>query len=156
MLDTEHILKDAGAVTSSGFGQVEASAKVVNLGAGLVRGNLVLDISAVKISAKDESYTIHLMGGTDASFTGTVSLCSKEMGAHGALQGNVDAKLSKVVLPFMNEERGLVYPYMRVRHVISGTSPSINYTARLEKDLPQRGVTGEGQTATTTTTTTTV
>ena len=156
MLDTEHTLKDAGAVTSSGYGQVDASAKVVNLGEGLVRGNLALDISAVKISAKDESYTIHLMGGTDANFTGEVSLCSKELGHNASLQGNVDSKLSRVTLPFQNEERGLVYPYVRVRHVISGASPSINYQARLEKDLPQRGVTSLTQVTTTTTTTTTV
>ncbi len=156
MLDTEHVLKDAGAVTSSGYGQVDASAKVVNLGDGLVRGNLVLDVDAVKILAKDELYSIHLMGGSDSSFTREVSICSKEIGARGVLQGNVDAKLSRVVLPFMNEERGLVYPFVRVRHVISGTSPSINYQARLEKDLPQRGVTSQTQVATTTTTTTTV
>ena len=54
------------------------------------------------------------------------------------------------------EERGIVYPYVRVRHEIAGTSPTINYTARLEKDVPQRGVTAETQAVTTTTTTTTV
>ena len=156
MLDTEHILKDAGAVTSSGYGEVDSSPKAVNLGDGLIRGNLVIDISEVKITDKDESYTINLMGGNDSNFNSEVSLCSKEIGAHGVLEGSVDAKLSRVVLPFMNEERGIVYPYVRVRHVISGTSPSINYSARLEKDLPQRGVTSLNQTTTTTTTTTTV
>jgi len=155
MLDTEHILKDAGEETASGFGQVDGSAKVVNLGNGLVRGNVILDISAVKISAKDEKYSIHLMGGTNASFSNEVSLCSKELGHNASLQGNVDSKLSRVVLPFQNEERGNVYPFIRIKHVLSGTSPSINYQARLEKDLPQRGATSLNQTTTTTMTTTT-
>ena len=154
MFDYDHKLKDAGAVTSSGYGTVDEESKVVNLGAGLVRGNLVVDISAIKVSAKDEKYVLHLMGGTDASFTGQVSLASKELGAHGALEGNRDSKLSRIVIPFQNEERGIIYPYVRVRHVIAGSSPSINYTARLEKDLPVTGTTGIDQAVTTTTTTT--
>jgi hypothetical protein len=155
MFSYDDRLKDAGAVTASGYGTISAVAKVLNLGAGLVRGNMVVDISAVKISAKDEAYTLHLMGGSDASFSSEVSLASKEIGKGSVMQGNVDAKLSKLTMPFMNEERGIVYPYVRVRHEIAGTLPSINYTARLEKDVPQRGVTSETQTATTTTTTTT-
>jgi hypothetical protein len=155
MIDNNAILKDAGVVTSSGYGTVDEEAKVVNLGAGLIRGNLVVDISAIKVSAKDEKYTLHLMGGTDASFTGQVSIASKELGAHGALEGNRDSKISRVVIPFQNEERGIIYPYCRIRHVIAGSSPSINYTARLEKDLPVTGTTGIDQAVTTTSSTTT-
>ena len=152
MFDYDAILKDAGAVTSSGYGTVDEESKVFNLEAGLVRGNLVVDISAIKVSAKDEKYTIHLMGGTDESFTGQVSLASKELGAHGALEGNRDSKISRVVIPFQNEERGIIYPYVRVRHVITGSSPSMNYQARIEPDLPLTGTTAIDQAVTTTTT----
>ena len=151
MFNYDHILKDAGAVTSSGYGTVDASAKVVNLGDGLVRGNLIIDISAIKISANDEKYEIHLIGGSDETFTEEVSLGSKELGANENLQGNRDSKLSRVIMAFQNEERGVVYPYVRVRHVISGTSPSINYIARLEKNLPVRGFTSPYASTTTTT-----
>jgi hypothetical protein len=154
MLDTEHILKDAGAVTASGYGTVDAEAKVVNLGKGLVRGNLVVDISAIDISAGNEAYTIHLMGGSDGDFTEEVSLASKELGASGALEGNLDSAISRVVIPFQNEDRGVIYPYVRIRHVISGAGPSINYTARLEKDLPYIGATYLSPEAMATTTTT--
>jgi hypothetical protein len=92
------------------------------------------------------------MGGNDASFTREVSLASKEIGNKLVLQGNVDAKLSRLSVPFMNEERGIIYPYVRVRHVIAGTSPSINYVARLEKDVPVFGKTATVQGVTTTTT----
>jgi len=58
--------------------------------------------------------------------------------------------MGRYILPFENEKNGEVYPYVRIRHSISGTTPSINYTARLEKDLPVRGTVSA--TATTTTT----
>ncbi len=149
MFDNTFIIKDAGAVTSTGYGTVDASAQVVDIGEGLVRGNVVIDIDAIKISAGNELYSLHLVGGSDASFTQEVSLCSKEIGAVGALQGNLDSKISRIVLPFQNEERGVHYSYMRIKHVISGTSPSITYRARLEKDLPFDGWTNYFATTTT-------
>jgi len=152
MYDVKLLLKDGGAVTSSGYGTVDASAQVLNLGPGLVRANVVADIISIKISGGDEKYHVHLMGGDDSSFTQEVSLTSKELGANASLEGNRDSKISRLILPFQNEESGVIFSYVRIRHVISGTSPSINYQARLEKDLPVRGLTTI--TATTTTTTT--
>ena len=156
MFDTEAILHKAeAAVTSSGYGTTvvdgEDTAKVVNLGAGLVRGNLVVDLNHI-VARSNEKYTLHLMGGDDSDFTKQVSLCSKELGAAGALEGNLTSKLSRIVIPFQNEQAGTIYPYVRVRHVIAGDNPSINYTARLEKDLPVTGTTALNQTTTTTTT----
>ena len=100
MFDYSHKLKDAGAVTSSGYGTVDAAAKGVNLGDGLVRGNLVIDVSAIKISAKDEIYEIHLIGGTDADFSSQASLCSKELGHKAVLRGNGTAKRAGSFCPF--------------------------------------------------------
>ena len=154
MFDTEHILKDAGAVTSSGYGTVDAAAKVLDLKEGLVRGNVIIDVSDIDISSKDELYEILLIGGTDESFTQEVSLCSKELGHNASLEGNRDSKAGRYVLPFQNEMAGRIWPYVRIRHVLSGTTPSINYQARLEKDLPVTGYTTETVTTTTTTTTT--
>ena len=62
MFDYDAILKDAGAVTSSGFGTVSAAAKVLDIEEGLVRGNVIIDVSDIDISSKDELYEIHLMG----------------------------------------------------------------------------------------------
>ena len=59
MFDYDYRLKDAGAVAVSGYGEVAAAAKAVNLGDGLVRGNLVIDIDAIDITDKDEIYEIH-------------------------------------------------------------------------------------------------
>ena len=86
MFDEIFILKDSYAATSTGFGQVDSEAQVVDVGEGFVRGNVVIDIDAIKVSANDELYSLHLVGGSDASFTQEISLCSKEIGAAGALQ----------------------------------------------------------------------
>ena len=155
MFDYYYELKDTGRVTSSGNGTVDGSAKSVNLGAGLVRGNLFIDVFQVNIVNNDEIYRIHLMGGDDSSFTNEVSLCCLELGAKEVLQGNVDSLVSRYILPFQNEQKGTVYPFVRVRHQIAGTTPNINFSARLEKDLPVTGTTNIGTITTTTTTTTT-
>ena len=155
MFNYDHIMKDAGRVTSSGNGTVDGSAKSVNLGAGLVRGNLVIDVFNINIVSNDEIYRIHLIGGDDADFTNEVSLCCLEFGAKEVLQGNVDSIVSRYILPFQNEQKGTVYPYVRVRHQIGGSTPNINYSARLEKDLPVTGTTNVDTISTTTTTTTT-
>ena len=148
MFDNVFILKDDGAVTSTGYGEVDAAAQVVDVGSGLVRGNVIIEIDAVKVSAGDELFVLHLCGSSDESFTQQVSLASKEIGAAGSLVGNLDSKISRVILCFQNEERGIHYRYLRIKHVISGTSPSINYRARLEKDLPFHGWTSFATTTT--------
>jgi len=151
MYDSELRLKDTGVVTSSGYGKVESSAKVADLGNGLVRGNVIIDVSEIALAGNDELYGFHIMGGDDESFTNEVSLVSLEIGANEVSQGNRDAKMGRYVLPFQNERNGIVYPYVRIRHVLSGASPSVNYIARLEKDLPQVGIIFTSTTTTTTT-----
>jgi len=145
-------LKDAGAVTSSGYGEVEEAAKVLNLGSGLIRANLIIEVAAMAMQDNDESYTLVLMGGDDESFTNTVALASVEIGCKEVTESNLDSKLGRYVVPFENEKNGIIFPYVRIRHAISGTTPSINYNCRLEKDLPVRG----GISITSVTTTTTV
>jgi len=145
------ILKDAGAETSSGYGTVDATAKVVNLGSGLVRGNVIFEVAAMAMQDNDELYQLHLMGGDDSGFTNTVALSTIEIGCKEVIESNQDSKLGRYVVPFENEKNGVVYPYARIRHTISGTSPSINYTCRLEKDLPVLGTISATETTTTTT-----
>ena len=150
MIDTKLALKDAGEITSTGYGEVDSAARVLNLGAGLVRGNLIIDVTRLAMQGNDQTYQIHLMGGSDAAFTATASLAVLEVGPAETTQDGKDSKLGRYVIPFENQRNGTVYPYVRVRHVLGGTGPVVNYVARLEKDLP---VSGAVSTATTTTTT---
>ena len=150
MFDTQHVLKDAGEVTSSGYGTVDAAAQFLDLGSGLIRGNLIVDVTRLAMQGNDQTYTVHLIGGDDESFTNTASLAVLEVGPAETTQDGKDSKLGRYVIPFQNQRNGTVYPYVRVRHVLGGTGPVLNYQARLEKDLP---ITGMISTATTTTTT---
>ena len=90
------------------------------------------------------------MGGSDESFTEEASLCTLEIGAKEVIEGSKDSKLGRYVVGASNEMNGIIYPYLRLRHVLGGTSPGITYEARLEKLL---NTTGFISTATTTTTT---
>jgi hypothetical protein len=151
MFDTDYKLEDgAAAKTASGYGEVDSSSKVANLGSGLIRGNVIVDVFQMALTDNDELYQIHLMGGGDTSFTKEVSLATLELGVRERIEGNQDSKSGRHILPFENEKNGVTFPYVRVRHVIGGTSPSIKYEARLEKDLPVRGFISSTVTTTTT------
>ena len=91
------------------------------------------------MQGNDQLYQIHLMGGSDESFTQEVSLACFELGPKETIEGNKDSKLGRYVVPLETEKNGIVYPFVRARHVLSGTGPVINYVCRLEKDLPVRG-----------------
>jgi len=151
MFDNEHILEDGAAEKSaSGYGQVDASAQVVDLGEGLVRGNVIVDVTRLAMQGNDQLYQVHLMGGNDASFTQEVSLACFELGPKETIEGNKDSKLGRFILPFQNETNRIIYPFVRARHVLSGTGPVIDYVCRLEKDLPVRGGIFNVKTTTTT------
>ena len=150
MFDTEHILKDAGEVTSSGYGTVDAAAQVLDLGSGLVRGNLIIDVTRLAMQGNSQSYALHLMGGDDESFTNTVSLAVLEVGPAETTQDGKDSKLGRYVVPFENQRNGTVYPFARVRHVLGGSGPVLNYQARIEKDLVISGTVNAAYTTTTT------
>ena len=134
MYDVKLQLKDAGAVTSSGYGEVDGQAAVLNVGEGLIKARLVVDVSAIEVDDSDELYQLHLMGGDDESFTETVSLVALELGAAGALEDDVDSETGRYEIPVTNKKGDTIYPYLRIRHAISGTvTTGINYTARLEE-----------------------
>ncbi len=150
MFDYGNILNDGVLKTASGYGEVDASAKVVDLGEGLVRGNVVIDLFSMALANNDEIYQLHLLGGDDASFTNEVSLATLEIGAREVAESSKDAKLGRYILPFQNEQNGRIFSFVRIRHFLGGTTPSVNYVARLEKDLPVRGMIFPLQTTTTT------
>jgi hypothetical protein len=152
MFDQDLRLKDHGLVSSSGYGTVGGEATVLDLGQGLVTGNVIFDIFKIKIPTNNELYRLHLMGGDDENFTNEVSLCCLELGAAEVVEGGGDSVRARYVLPFQNEQAGTIYPYVRIRHEISGSAPGINYKARLCHVHGLRGTTNISESTTTTTT----
>ena len=157
MYDTLLRLKDHGAVSASGYGTVGGEATVLDVGQALVIGSLIFDIFKIDVPTNDEIYRLHLMGGDDESFTNEVSLCCLELGAAEVVEGSGDSVRARYILPFSNEKAGSIFPFLRVRHVISGSSPRINYKASITGVHGLRGTTNisESTTSTTTSSTTT-
>ena len=131
--DAEFEMKDAGAITSSAAAQVDAAAKVVDLGSatGSFSGVLVADVSAIVIDDDDELYTIIVQGGDASDFSGAIeNLAELSLGATEVRPGGADdSTIGRYELPFINEQDGTKFRYLRVYTEIAGTSPSINYTA---------------------------
>ena len=123
--DSATSLKAAGLLATSTDGSI------LDLGAGLVDGYLVIDLSACEIATGDEIYTVSLEGSNVAAMTsGSVCLAKK---VFGNLVVPMDAALSaagRYVVPFRNEEGGTLYRYVRLSTLIAGTiATGINFSA---------------------------
>lgn len=135
MIDNTHMLKDAGLVAADAAGQVDSVAKIVSLGAGLIEGNMVVDVTAIEIADNDEVYKISLQGSTKADFSSVVEdLAILELGAKEVLGGDQDSETGRYIVPFRTEKNGTIYPYVREYCDVNGTiATGINFSAFLSK-----------------------
>lgn len=134
--DSNLLLKDAGLVAASAAATVGGVAKTINLGAGLVEGKLIIDVTAIEIASNDELYKIALQGSDNADFsTGDEEdLAILELGAAEVLGGDVDSTTGRYAIPFRNERNGVVYPHGRIYTTVSGAvATGINFSAWLGK-----------------------
>lgn len=129
--DNATLLKDAGAVTADGAATVSSVARIVTLGAGRVDGRVIVDVSAIDVSSADERYDIAVQLSNSPTFaSGVIGAGSIALGAAAALPGESAASvIGRYEIPFTNEINGTVYAYARAYTNVSGTTPSINYTA---------------------------
>jgi hypothetical protein len=124
-------LKAAGGLTTSTDGTI------LDIGAGLVDGYIVIDLVSAEVATGNEIYTISLEGSNVAAMTsGSVCLAKK---VFGNLVVPMDAALStagRYVIPFRNEEAGTAYRYVRLSTLIAGTidSTGIVFSAFLAAD----------------------
>jgi len=134
MIDYSHILKDAGLLAASAAGQVDAEDKIVDVGAGLVEGKMIVDVSAIEIDST-ELYKISLQGCSSVGFTSTYTdLAVLELGPAAAIGGDVDSTVGRYELDFRTEKNGTKYRYLREYCAISGTvATGINFSAYLAK-----------------------
>ncbi len=135
MIDYTHILKDAGLVAADAAGTVDSSAVIVNLGAGLVEGHLIIDVTAIEIADNDENYIISLQGSSKSDFADTIEdLAILELGALETLGGDQDSTIGRYKVPFRTERNGTIYQYARVYTDVTGTiATGINFSAYLGK-----------------------
>jgi hypothetical protein len=135
MIDITHVMKDAGLVAASVAGQVDSEDKIVDVGAGLVEGQLVIDCTAIEIDSNNELYQISLQGCASVGFTNTFTdLAVLELGANEVVGGDVDSETGRYKVPFISEKNGVIYPFLRVYTACAGSiAAGINYSAYLRK-----------------------
>ena len=123
--------KDVGsAVTASAWAQVATVNKALDFGAARFDGRCIVDVSAIKTSATDESYRIRLQVSNDSTFaTGVVEAVAYELGAPAATGSSAADAVGRRELAFCNEVNGVTYRYGRVFTLVSGTAPTITYAA---------------------------
>lgn len=127
--DDELNLKDAGLIASTTTGTT-----ILDLGAGIVDGFLVLDVSAVEVADGSEIYLVCLEGSNVAAMSsGSVTLAQIEMG-NATAPADADTSTGRFVVPFRNEQNGTIYRYVRLYTEVAGTiATGINFSAFIAK-----------------------
>jgi hypothetical protein len=133
------LMKDAGLLAASAACQVGGADKVVDVGQGLVQGDVVLDVSAIEVASGDEIYRVELQGSDFADFNGGGNadirvLADLPLGA-ATPTGHSDATAAgRQRFGFTNEHAGVIYRYLRLYVRIAGmVATGINFTAYLAK-----------------------
>lgn len=126
--DAATALKAAGLVAASTDGAI------LDLGEGLFDGFLVLDVSAVEVATGDEVYTVSVEGSSVAAMTSlSVCLAKKVLGNIVVPMDNATG-VGRFVVPFRNEENGVLKRYIRLSTLVAGTiATGINFSAFLAK-----------------------
>lgn len=125
--------KDAGLVASSAAAQVDSAAKVVDVGTGFFKADMVIDVTAIEVASGNEAYKICVEASDNSGFSsGTeVELQSILIGDSSVTGGDVDDTTGRYVLPFTNRGvDGTCYRYLRLYTTVQGTiATGINYSA---------------------------
>lgn len=138
--DANLLLKDAGLIAADAAAQVGGSARVLDLGTGLVEGDIIIDISALEIASGDERYNIIAQLSSSATFASDIVIVAlmpigdgSTIGAAFGTSGvDVDDLVGRYILPFRNERNGIWYRYLRLFTDVTGTiATGIGYTAFL-------------------------
>ena len=101
---------------------------IVDLGAGLVDGFLVLDVTACEVASTNEIYLVCLEGSNVAAMTsGSVCLAQIELG-NATAPADADTAVGRIVVPFRNEQNGTTFRYVRIYTEVAGTIDTVGLT----------------------------
>lgn len=124
-------LHEPADLNASGFG----SEGTIDLGSDTANfsGVAIFDIFAISTGSADALYNLLIVGSDTEDFSGSVEvLASMPVGAAGARPLNAVSTIpGRYELPFLNEQGGVHYKYLRHYVEISGAGTSINHRARI-------------------------
>jgi len=137
VFDNLLVLQDAAeaAITSAGTttGQVGGADAELDVGAAAMNGTMVVDVTSLDLGGTDESYILVLQGGDVAAFTVNQELARLHLGVNEVLESTLDSVVGRYKVPFSNEKGGVIYPFVRLRVIVAGTTPSIDCEAFISK-----------------------
>ena len=133
LVDTLLVLNTtAAAITADGAG----SGGIIDLGGtGVVRGDVIIDVTACDVASADEAYYVSVEFSSSASFASSVFVHTTATFGVAALANtpgftnSANRTTGRYILPFINEINGTRYRYMRLFNQVLGTTPSITYNA---------------------------
>jgi len=133
--DHSLLLDDGGAITSSEAGEVAGVAKILDLGSGLVEGDVVIDVATLDVDTGNEIVTMAMEISDSATFaSGIYRVASLQIGDASPLAGDTDMTTGRYILPFNNMiADGVTKRYARIYWTIAGTVAAFNATAYLCK-----------------------
>lgn len=152
--DAQTALTDlaGNTLTATGYSQFSSADAVVDLGYGAAEYQWALSISALKVSAGDELYKFALIGSNDSAFgNGNCDLLAYHDYAAAASARVVPTILAPVAttgvvipdpnsagswdtFPFYNYVNGRTFRYVKLRVIISGTSPTTTFISWISPD----------------------
>lgn len=143
--DVNLLLSDnASAYTATGYSQVGGAQAILDLGGNQgstpiqqARASVVavVDVTAIKISAGNESYKLMVLASNDPAFgPGNVDQIGEIMVGKGASRDGVNMKDSvtgRYEIMCATQIAGTIYEYVALYLVAAGTLPSISLSAFL-------------------------
>ena len=123
--DDSLVLHEWGtALTASDFGtDASDSALIRDLGAGLVEGDIIIDVSQLDVDSGNEIVTVGAQISDSATFASSYyQVACIQLGDAAAIAGDVDMTTGRYVLPFNNMiADGTTKRYLRLYITIAGT-----------------------------------
>lgn len=124
----------ATALKAAGLVAVSTDGTILDLGEGLFDGFLVLDVSAVEVASGDEIYTVSVEGSSVAAMTSQSVCLAKKVLGNLVVPMDGPTGVGRFVVPFRNEENGILKRYIRLSTLVAGTvATGINFSAFLAK-----------------------
>lgn len=151
IIDDDLLIADTGsaAIDASAAATVDAVAKTIDTGGGLMQGMFVVDVASIAGSGQATNcqlIQVELEGSTTSTFTAWVRLAGFRLGPkavdHGRQSADASAASSTVgryMTPFHNDFHGTVYRWLRVYTTFNGSAnaivqtPTIKFKAWLSK-----------------------
>lgn len=139
--DSRLRLKDSSAHgTGTTVGQVDGADASLYIGAGRVKGEVKINVTACDVANTDEVYKIQLVGNADGAWGSTHVLAELTLGIAASIPNQVNKTTGFYSLPFINAApltagaEPSYLGYLRIRTIGSGTTPSVTYEAWVAKD----------------------